>query len=472
MTTPPARDCTVRCEITIKNGWEARAETIFFGYGWVYERQGSSLRYLVDIPVSGSRTGAGTRARQELLEGLSRHGVRAHLQSVVRLNAPDQRGDRLPIHEIRDEPRLPRLERLLVACGRRDTGDSIQAASREEADYRLVVLVNKLEHPRTLGWRRRFGQRDLPSADLPAAPEPVLLVTALLFGSFFIGLGLGLSWAGPFTLLVGLVLAPLLATGLSRTQRRWEGALTSLLVFGAGLAAGLLTGRERWWVWPTMLFAVWVCAGLKLLVQNLSLTEKLFWLLPMVLPVLVPLTAQIGDLAYGGYLGPLGLSREAVQLGLWERLWAAALPFGAALTVALTVIACLGWLRHRHIQAPASTGLLVALSQLVLGAALAAQQGADAARTPEQGFKALRPLWACAAAVESASPTRGAALPEGRPLLYLELARNQVALWGDRTGPGRGLIRVSADKVMITVVERRDSLCPTVSTKAAPSVPR
>lgn len=452
MTTPNPRDCTVRCEVAVRDGWEPRAEAAFADHGWTFERR--VALYLVDVPVSGSRTGASTRARQELLAGLRRHGVRFRLGSVVRLDAPDQEGDRLQVHEVRTA-RWPRLERLMVAAGRRDTGDSIQAASQEEADRKLVLVVNGLDRRVPLGWRRRFGQPELPPTYLPPAPEPVALIVGLAVGAFLTGLALGLLGPAPGTILAGAVLLPALAFGLAKAQRRPEWALASLAAAGTGILMGAATERAYWYAWPFAMFAVWVGAGLKRLVRDLSMAEKLSWLLPLALPLVAPVTAQIGDLGYGRYLGGLGLPHGAVELDLWQRVWAAAVPMGVAAGVALSLLGALGWLRFRHLELPASVGFLVAALYLVFGVQLTADQGADAAGAG-RGYWAIKPGWACVQPVETPVPTRGAALPFGTVLRYLELKNGQLAFW-----PAGGVVRVPADKVVVSVVAGPGASCPT-----------
>src|SRR4051812_31377367 len=116
-------DFTVRCEVSVP-GVAEEAERAFASCGWRSRSIGSG-DYYVDVRLRGTSTGGRDRAREELLSGMRRHGVPVVLRKVYALRGQDQPGGGLRVYR-KVRTRWPRLERLLVQLGVRDTGDLLQ----------------------------------------------------------------------------------------------------------------------------------------------------------------------------------------------------------------------------------------------------------------------------------------------------------------------------------------------------------
>ncbi|WP_262844887.1 hypothetical protein [Sphaerisporangium corydalis] len=463
-------DRKVRCEFEVDRPGEA--EEVLSVCGWRWDKVAPQT-YQADVEVRGGMWGASRRARGLLITELHRHGLRARLRWVRLLDVPMQSGDRLPVHEVRVSRRT-RLERFLVACGARDIGACIQAVDGQDAQRQLMLLVSAHGEDRDLKWRTRFGQPLLPAVPGAERPKAVGWTRALAVSALSLGIILGSLGGGLVPIVVGAVLAPLSAASMIRLRRRPAWGLVPLTAMGGGVWLGSLTGM--WYVWPAVALAVLMGIGLRHLARDLSLAEKASWAFPAALPVLVPLTAAIGDLAYGRYLGALGLSREDIALGLWDRLGAAAVPVGVAFGVALTLLGCVGWLRYLHIRLPVAAALMVIGIYLVSGAATAAGRGADAAARPGHGFGVLLPARACAFPLKTRIASRGSMLlVRPRPLLYLELSGDRIALWDPVAVHRRGLEKVAAGDVQLVRIDDGERDCQALgvesSSNSSTSVP-
>ncbi|MGP3920435.1 hypothetical protein [Nonomuraea sp. 10N515B] len=430
--------------------------------GWRARHSDDDSRSQVDIPVHGARLALVITAKLKIWRACQREGLDVRLPLAWKLPGIGPHFDAR--YRIIDTDSRRSLNAQMLAPSLEHARLLLEARQPDLSDRKIhVKRLHGEPSDELLSRREQLARSQRPPRGGWAAFGVIFsLILALAIAGFSAALWpLSFPWA--CAALAGLVGTTLLAKHyLGATPAILFILFLTFMAFIMRLGPNLEWQDAPLWLGGAIALAFTVPGVFHYLTHTPQLRKNASWLLPALVPLLLPLPLVFGDFAYATYLNSFGLKASTVSLPWWQTAWPALGPLGIAILAITFIVACFGWFYRLFalppIMAPlwiATTViailiiyLLWAASSLVTEAHAAGQRSVAeltrAGRTTS--FYGVNPTAMCVTPTTDVPATIGAPLPTNRPIIFFGEAGDRAALW-DRLN---GSLTVKRDDVRLT----------------------